>query len=173
MTRRETRKVRPSAAAPTPRRSLPLWAQRILAPLAFGGVAAACVPLGVADVVACARALADGAPVVDFYPREAMTIPLCVAFALLAAMCTLPDPEIRLRPSRRSPAARRTNRIASPMFAGVALGMFAVPAAPFVASLAMTWDAARHGYVGCPSPASNRYGLVRWARGPAACGRNP
>jgi len=144
--------ARPKGAAPPePRRRLPIWAQRLLGIFAFGSVAVACVLLGVVDLVRCAEALARGAPTASFQPEGAMTVTLFVAFFMFAAMCALSDPEIRLRPSRRSPAARLSNRIASGLFAVAGAACIATPFAPVAADLGLTWLAARHGYVRCPS----------------------
>jgi hypothetical protein len=77
-------------------------------------------------------------------PHDAVTIPLSAAFTFLALMCLLPDLEIRLRPSRRSAAARRANRAATGLFACAALSMVLVPLAPLLASIGFSWATSRH-----------------------------
>ena len=170
MTRKIT--IKADAAPSTPpglRSAVPVWAQRILGPLVFGSVAAACVPLGILPVLACAKAIASGAALDVLRPREAVTIPLCIAFSLFAAMCALLDTQIRLRPSRRSATALRADRIATVMFAGGGMSMLMVPLAPLIASVSLAWAAAGHAYVACPPLAGNRYGVMRWAHDASAC----
>lgn len=171
--RRRTRveSVRKKVVAPPKTRlAPPPWAQRVLGVLGFGGMAIACVFLGVVDMARCVQALARGAPTASFQMMTAATVTLAVAFAMFGVMCMLPDPEIRLRPSRRSPAARMANRIGGRLFAIAGSACIATPLAPLTANLGLTWLAADHGYVRCPEYTIRRP-TTHWALKAAGCPR--
>lgn len=119
-----------------------------------------------AEIVSAFR---QGATSISAHPRDAVLAPLSVAFACFAAMALLPDPEIRLRPSRRSARARWSNAVASRLFGCALVATFATPLAFPAAAIALDRMATGRGYRACPAPSSNRFGLRQWARTRAAC----
>lgn len=136
---------------------------------AFAGVALLCGGYAASVGWEVAGALRTGAAAFAVHPRDAMLVPLAVAFACFAALGTVPDLEIAKRPSRRSPRARRADRIATRLFGAALIAAFAtLPSAP-LAGLVLGEVAAARGYARCPDPSPNRFGLRRWARTRAAC----
>ena len=144
-----------------------LWRFPAVAALAGAAIAAGGYAFHLAAEIA--SAFREGAASVSAHPRDAVLVPLSVAFACFAIMGMLPDPEIRLRPSRRSVRARRSNAVATPLFGCALVATFATPLASPLAALALDRIATARGYRACPAPGSNRFGLRQWARTPAAC----
>jgi hypothetical protein len=143
------------------------WRYPVVLAFAAAAIASSGYALHVAAEIATGFRI--GTAVVSAHPRDAMLAPLSVAFACFAVMGLLPDLEIRLRPSRRSPRARRSNAVAAPLFGCALVAALATPLASPLAAAVLDRIATGHGYVACPSPNPNRFGLRQWARTLAAC----
>lgn len=141
----------------------------ILWVLAFAGAALLAGGYAVHVLSAIVSDVRVGAASISLHPREAVLAPLAVAMGCFALMGMLPNPEIRLRPSRRSARARRSNAIATRLFACAVAATLATSVAAPLAAMAIGTAVTERGYRACPPPSPNRFGLRQWARTPDAC----
>ena len=141
--------------------------QRALVFLAFAVPAAVLAWLAADSLGSLVAAVGRHAATVDFAPRDAIALPLAVAFAALAVTTLLPAPP----PSRRQRAAPPTaGRAATVYMAIAAVAVLATPVTPLLTGLVAGGLLA--GYRECP-PDPGRRAARRWVRPPAACPRGP
>ena len=138
--------------------------QRVLVFLLFALPALVLLALAVDSLAPAFGGIAARAPVVVFAPRDAVALPLAVAFGAFAAMTVLPASTV----GPRRPYPAKADRAATAWLTVAAAALLATPVTPFIAG-ALVRTLLPAGYRECPPDESVRHAPLRWARPPATC----